>query len=154
MFCHISLLMHQFEMWLIPLERRQKLTWNRLWNCLIQLCYEGENWVTSFILIIRLWIFVGFGGFWKKVRIFTDLGERIYGESINLVIFLPLFEFIHNQRLNWKFNGDFIMDHVIGGKFKLGRKIRSDSFGELYLGFSSLFLFFLFLIHLFGYTVL
>jgi len=46
------------------------------------------------------------------------------------------------------------MDHVIGGKFKLGRKIRSDSFGELYLGFSSLFLFFLFLIHLFGYTVL
>ncbi|XP_011029810.1 PREDICTED: casein kinase I isoform X2 [Populus euphratica] len=27
-----------------------------------------------------------------------------------------------------------IMDHVIGGKFKLGRKIGSGSFGELYLG--------------------
>lgn len=26
------------------------------------------------------------------------------------------------------------MDHVIGGKFKLGRKIGSGSFGELYLG--------------------
>ncbi|KAL6185122.1 hypothetical protein ACLB2K_041257 [Fragaria x ananassa] len=26
------------------------------------------------------------------------------------------------------------MEHVIGGKFKLGRKIRSGSFGELYLG--------------------
>jgi len=34
---------------------------------------------------------VGSGGFWKKVRIFIDLGERICGESINLVIFLPLF---------------------------------------------------------------
>ncbi|RDX68651.1 Casein kinase 1-like protein 6, partial [Mucuna pruriens] len=28
----------------------------------------------------------------------------------------------------------FIMEHVIGGKFKLGRKIGSGSFGELYLG--------------------
>ena len=27
-----------------------------------------------------------------------------------------------------------IMEHVIGGKFKLGRKIGSGSFGELYLG--------------------
>lgn len=26
------------------------------------------------------------------------------------------------------------MDHVIGGKFKLGRKIGSGSFGELFLG--------------------
>uniref|UniRef100_A0A2P2M948 Casein kinase I isoform X1 n=1 Tax=Rhizophora mucronata TaxID=61149 RepID=A0A2P2M948_RHIMU len=26
------------------------------------------------------------------------------------------------------------MDHLIGGKFKLGRKIGSGSFGELYLG--------------------
>ncbi|KAK4769851.1 hypothetical protein SAY87_030383 [Trapa incisa] len=26
------------------------------------------------------------------------------------------------------------MDHVIGGKFKMGRKIGSGSFGELYLG--------------------
>lgn len=26
------------------------------------------------------------------------------------------------------------MDHVVGGKFKLGRKIGSGSFGELYLG--------------------
>jgi len=26
------------------------------------------------------------------------------------------------------------MDHVIGGKFKLGRKIGGGSFGELYLG--------------------
>ncbi|EYU41050.1 hypothetical protein MIMGU_mgv1a021986mg, partial [Erythranthe guttata] len=26
------------------------------------------------------------------------------------------------------------MDHVIGGKLKLGRKIGSESFGELYLG--------------------
>ncbi|KAK8969290.1 Casein kinase I isoform delta-like [Platanthera guangdongensis] len=26
------------------------------------------------------------------------------------------------------------MEHVIGGKFKLGRKIGSGSFGELYLG--------------------
>lgn len=26
------------------------------------------------------------------------------------------------------------IDHVVGGKFKLGRKIGSGSFGELYLG--------------------
>lgn len=26
------------------------------------------------------------------------------------------------------------MDHVVGGKFKLGRKIGSGSFGELYFG--------------------
>lgn len=26
------------------------------------------------------------------------------------------------------------MDHVVGGKFKLGRKIGSGSFGELFLG--------------------
>lgn len=32
---------------------------------------------------------------------------------------------------------DWIMDHVIGGKFKLGRKIGSGSFGELYLGMHS-----------------
>lgn len=27
-----------------------------------------------------------------------------------------------------------LMDQVVGGKFKLGRKIGSGSFGELYLG--------------------
>jgi len=26
------------------------------------------------------------------------------------------------------------VDHIVGGKFKLGRKIGSGSFGELYLG--------------------
>ena len=31
-------------------------------------------------------------------------------------------------------NGKLKMDQVIGGKFKLGRKIGSGSFGELYLG--------------------
>lgn len=33
------------------------------------------------------------------------------------------------------------MDHVIGGKFKLGRKIGSGSFGELYLGVYNLWFF-------------
>lgn len=28
------------------------------------------------------------------------------------------------------------MDHVVGGKFKLGRKIGCGSFGELFLGTS------------------
>jgi len=31
-----------------------------------------------------------------------------------------------------------MMDHVIGGKFKLGRKIGGGSFGELYLGMHAL----------------
>lgn len=35
------------------------------------------------------------------------------------------------------------MDLVIGGKFKLGRKIGSGSFGELYLGNHKSFFFFL-----------
>lgn len=34
------------------------------------------------------------------------------------------------------------MDHVIGGKFKLGRKIGSGSFGELYLGIPFVFNYF------------
>jgi hypothetical protein len=38
---------------LVPLERRQKLTQNRLWNDLIQLCYEGEKYVTSFSCWIK-----------------------------------------------------------------------------------------------------
>ena len=29
---------------------------------------------------------------------------------------------------------EVIMDHIVGGKFKIGRKIGSGSFGELYLG--------------------
>ena len=33
------------------------------------------------------------------------------------------------------------MDHVIGGKFKLGRKLGSGSFGELYLGIMTFLLF-------------
>lgn len=127
------------------------------WGCFKFLKFDSFWSITPnlhFILITRLWNFVGFCGFLKKVRIFIDSGERICGESINFVLFLPLFEFVHNQGLNWKFEGDFIMDHVIGGKFKLGRKIGSGSFGELYLGLFIFVPFFLFLIHLFGYIVL
>ena len=39
------------------------------------------------------------------------------------------------------------MEHIIGGKFKLGRKIGSGSFGELYLGIT--FMAFLCLIYFF-----
>jgi len=34
------------------------------------------------------------------------------------------------------------MDHVVGGKFKLGKKIGSGSFGELFLGEFSAYPFF------------
>ena len=33
------------------------------------------------------------------------------------------------------------MEHIIGGKFKLGRKIGRGSFGELYLGITIMSLF-------------
>lgn len=34
------------------------------------------------------------------------------------------------------------MDHIVGGKFKLGRKIGGGSFGEIFLGQFFLFFFF------------
>lgn len=35
------------------------------------------------------------------------------------------------------------IDHMVGGKFKLGRKIGSGSFGELFLGITFLVVFLL-----------
>jgi hypothetical protein len=34
------------------------------------------------------------------------------------------------------------MDHIVGGKFKVGRKIGGGSFGEIFLGQFFLFFFF------------
>lgn len=38
------------------------------------------------------------------------------------------------------------MDRIVGGKYKLGRKIGSGSFGEIHLGFTFTFEFLLFLL--------
>lgn len=58
------------------------------WGCFKFLKFDSFWSITPnlhFILITRLWNFVGFCGFLKKVRIFIDSGERICGESINFV---------------------------------------------------------------------
>jgi len=52
-FCYISLCIHHFGMGLEPFESRQNLKRNRLWNGLIKLCYDRENWVTSFSCRIK-----------------------------------------------------------------------------------------------------
>jgi len=59
-----------------------------------------------------------FGGCWDYAEISVGLGTNLGGESC---VFLLEEDFEK-------------MEHVIGGKFKLGRKIGSGSFGELYLG--------------------
>lgn len=87
------------------------------------------------IFLASLWNLIEFGRFLEKKN---KLG--VLGSSTIIIIILCWI----GHKSGWKrplqllavgvIEDHFMMDHVIGGKFKLGRKIGSGSFGELYLG--------------------
>ena len=96
--------------------------WCLIWwiGCEFSLDFEGcLKKVRIFLTQVNLWVWgVCFPSVWDSAQsLWIGHKSEHKRRSLQLVI-----------------EGYFIMEHVIGGKFKLGRKIGSGSFGELYLG--------------------